>query len=133
MSGKKSILFVAACCAALVAPLLSAQAQACEANPGRAPIRVSIGADGTPAVSAESVTACEGETLRWVFQGTDAREFSVLFVGAEDSPFDWDRQTGSTVTGTVKPGAAKGGKRTEYKYDVEVDGNVLDPRIIVDP
>jgi hypothetical protein len=37
------------------------------------------------------------------------------------------------MTGTVKSGAAKDGNRTEYKYDVEVDGKVLDPRIIVDP
>jgi len=37
------------------------------------------------------------------------------------------------VTGTVRQGAAKDGQQTPYKYDVEVDGKTLDPRIIVDP
>jgi len=97
----------------------------------REPIRVSVGADKTPAVSAESVTAREGETLRWVFQGA-AREFAIVFVSAADSPFEWSSQKGATVSGTVKAGAAKNGQKTEYKYDVDVDGKVLDPRIIIE-
>ena len=130
MFRNKSALLGMTCCLGWALPL-AASAENCVPAPGREPIKVSVGADKMPAVSPETVTACEGETLRWVFQG-DAREFSVLFVSAENSPFEWNRQTGATVSGTVKPGAAKNEQRTEYKYDVEVDGKVLDPRIIIE-
>jgi len=126
----KSALISMTCCLGWALPL-AASAENCVPTPGREPIRVSVGADKMPAVSAESVTACEGETLRWVFQG-GAREFAILFVSAEDSPFEWSRQKGATVSGTVKAGAAKDAQKTEYKYDVEVDGKVLDPRIIIE-
>jgi hypothetical protein len=118
------------CCLAL-ATLLPASADACERSDHR-PILVSVGADGKPAVDTDSLTVCEGDTVRWVFKGT-ARDFAIIFMSAEESPFEWDRQTGATVTGTVRSGAAKGGQRTPYKYDVQVDGETLDPRIIVDP
>jgi plastocyanin len=111
---------------------LASTAEACVPDSTRGPIRVSVGEDKMPVVTPDSVTVCEGETLRWVFQGSDARAFSVIFVNADQSPFDWDRQTGATVTGTVKAGSAKNGEKTEYKYDVEVDGQRLDPRIIVE-
>jgi plastocyanin len=118
------------CCLAL-ATLLPASANACERTDHR-PIIVSVGADGMPAVDTDTVTVCEGDTVRWVFKGA-ARDFAIIFTSAADSPFDWDRQTGATVTGTVRQGAAKDGQQTPYKYDVEVDGKTLDPRIIVDP
>jgi len=130
MLRNKSALLGIACCLGWALPL-AASADNCVPTPGREPIRVSVGTDGTPAVSPETVTACEGETLRWVFQG-GAREFAILFVSAEDSPFDWSSRRGATVSGTVKAGAAKGEQKTEYKYDVEVDGKVLDPRIIIE-
>jgi plastocyanin len=118
------------CCLGLAASL-PAHAE-CVPDPGRETIKVAVGPEGTPVVTPESVTACEGETLRWVFQGADAKEFSVIFVNDDKSPFDWSRQSGATISGTVKSGAAKGGKKTEYKYDVDVDGKVLEPRIIIE-
>lgn len=130
MFQRKSILGGLACCLAL-ATTLATSADACESTDHR-PILVSVGADGMPAVDTDSVTVCEGDTVRWVFRGA-ARDFTVSFTSAADSPFDWDRQTGATVTGTVKPGAAKDGQRTPYKYDVQVDGKTLDPKIIVVP
>jgi len=130
MLRNKSALLGITCCLGWALPV-AAIADNCVPNPGREPIRVSVGTDGMPAVNPETVTACEGETLRWVFQG-EAREFAILFVSAEDSPFDWSSRRGATVSGTVKAGAAKDEKKTEYKYDVEVDGKVLDPRIIIE-
>lgn len=127
----RPLMILAASCALLAAPLTTRAECVPDAN--RAPIRVSVGADGQPAVTPADVSVCEGETVRWVFQGSDAKEFSVLFRSDAGSPFDWDDQTGATVTGTVKSGAAKGGQRTPYKYDVEIDGKTLDPKIIVDP
>lgn len=125
-------LLLAAACSATLAMPLAAQAAGCVPDSNRAPIRVSVDAEGQPVVTPEDVTACEGETLRWVFTGSEAREFAVIFRADAGSPFDWDRQTGATVTGKVKADAAKDGEKTEYKYDVEVDGKVLDPRIIID-
>lgn len=130
MFQRKLILGGLTCCLAL-ATTLPANADACERT-SRRPIMVSVGADGLPEVDADAVTVCEGDTVRWVFKGA-ARDFAISFTSAADSPFDWDRQTGATVTGTVKPGAAKDGQRTPYKYDVQVDGKTLDPKIIVDP
>ena len=130
MFQRNSILGGLACCLAL-ATTLAGSAAACERTDHR-PILVSVGADGMPAVDTDSVTVCEGDTVRWVFKGA-AREFAISFTSAADSPFDWDRQTGATVTGTVKPGAAKGSQPTPYKYDVQVGGKTLDPKIIVVP
>jgi plastocyanin len=130
MLGRKSMLLGMTCCLGLAASL-AANAE-CVPDPGRETIKVAVGAEGTPVVTPDSVTACEGETLRWVFQGADAKEFSVIFVDADKSPFEWSRQTGATISGTVKSGAARNGKKTEYKYDVDVDGKVLDPKIIID-
>ena len=132
MNVTRKVLLAAGCSVILAMPLAT-QAAGCVPDPNRSPIRVSVGADGQPVVTPEDVAACEGETVRWVFTGSDAREFAVIFRSDAGSPFEWDRQTGATMNGTVKAGAAKDGNRTEYKYDVEVDGKVLDPRIIVDP
>jgi hypothetical protein len=130
MFKRKLILGGLACCLAL-ATTLAARADACERTDQR-PIVVSVGADGTPAVDTDSVTVCEGDIVRWVFKG-EARDFAIIFTSATESPFEWDRQTGATVTGTVKPGAAKGGQSTPYKYDVQVGEKTLDPKIIVEP
>jgi plastocyanin len=122
---------VALACSLAMAVALPAVADACERGT-RKPIMVSVGADGMPKVDPETLTVCEGDTVRWVFRGA-ARDFSVLFTSAEDSPFDWNRQTGATVTGTVRQGAVKGGQQTPYKYDVQVGEKTLDPKIIVVP
>lgn len=122
---------VALACSLAMAVALPAVADACERGT-RKPIMVSVGADGMPKVDPETLTVCEGDTVRWVFRGA-ARDFSVLFTSADDSPFDWNRQTGATVTGTVRQGAVKGGQQTPYKYDVQVGEKTLDPKIIVVP
>jgi len=126
---KSRLLGVTGCLALAMA--LSAGAEACE-RADRRPIMVSVGADGMPQVDTDSLTVCEGDTVRWIFRGA-AREFAILFTSAEDSPFDWNRQTGATVTGVVRQGAAKDGQQTDYKYDVQVGDKVLDPKIIVVP
>ena len=116
---------VAACCALLVA--VTAPAGACEQRP-QPPVMVTVGADGIPVVDRDPIRACEGDTIRWVFQG-GARELAVIFRDDASSPFDWNRQTGATVTGTVQAGASE---RGPFKYDVEVGGRRLDPQIIVE-
>jgi plastocyanin len=118
-------------CGLALAMTLSAGADACERDT-RQPIMVSVDADGMPKVDPDTLKVCEGDTVRWVFKG-NARDFLILFTSAEDSPFDWDRRTGTTVVGTVRQGAAKDGQQTPYKYDVQVDGKTLDPKIIVVP
>jgi hypothetical protein len=131
MSRHHSILAGMTCCVSLTLALATS-ASACEPNPQRPPIRVSVGTDGKPVVTPDTVNACVDETIHWVFQG-GAKEFAVSFTGADGSPFDWNERKGASVTGTVRPGAVKGQKPTPYKYNVEVDGKVLDPQIIVDP
>jgi len=115
---------------ALAVPVLASAECIPKNNP---PINVQPGPDGKGKVSAEVVTACEGETLRWVFTGPEGDEMVVIFTSVEDSPFEWDRLTGRTVTGTVKKGAAKQGQETPYDYVVEINGQPVDPRIIIQP
>jgi hypothetical protein len=131
MARHKSLLVGAACCASLTLVLV-ASVSACEPDPGRQPIRVSVGDGGNPVVTPDTVHACVGETIRWVFEGP-AREFAVDFASADKSPFQWAKLTGATVEGTVKGGAAKGGKPTPYSYDVSFGSQSSDPQIIVDP
>jgi plastocyanin len=130
MFWNKSRLPAATACLAF-AMMMSSGAEACE-RADRQPIMVTVGADGMPEVDIDSLTVCEGDTVRWIFQGS-ARQFSILFTSAEDSPFDWKQQTGATVTGTVRQGAVKDGQQTPYKYDVKVGEKTLDPKIIVVP
>ena len=96
---------------------------------------VTVDDNGQPVVTPDSIYAREGDEVHWVFKGNPAKDFIVTFTGDEGSPFDWDEQkgeNGASVTGTVRAGAAKGGKRTRYKYAVKVEGKVLDPMIIID-
>lgn len=118
-------------CGLALAAVLPAGADACERKDHR-PILVSVADDGTPEVDTDSLTVCAGDEVRWVFKGSP-RDFSVIFASLADSPFEWDRRTGSTITGTVREDAAKGGETTPYKYDVQVGGKKLDPKIIVVP
>ena len=132
MSRFQSTLIGLACCFTM-SLVFTSSASACEPDPGRQPIRVSVGADGKPVVSPEEVRACVGETIRWVFNGWAAKQFAVEFTSAEDSPFSWGRQTGATVEGTIKTDAVKDNKPTPYSYNVSFDSQASDPRIIVDP
>ena len=91
-----------------------------------------ISADGKTGVLVELNAETDFVAKNDTFQGA-AREFAILFTSAEDSPFDWNRQTGATVTGVVRQGAVKDGQQTDYKYDVQVGDKVLDPKIIVVP
>jgi hypothetical protein len=118
--------------------ILSAGVSGCAsgaAHASKTPIQVTVSVDasGTPAASPDTITAHEGTKVHWVFQGPAAQEFAVKFTNVANSPFDWSEQKGTQVWGTVKSGAAKDKKRTEYKYSVDVNGKVKDPRIIVEP
>lgn len=104
-------------------------------QPFKIQVQVDVDENGQPTVTPEPIYAREGDEVHWVFRGNPARDFIVKFTGAEGSPFDWETkkgENGASVTGTVKDGAAKGGKRTPYKYDIDVGGKVLDPQIIID-
>jgi len=88
--------------------------------------------NGVPVVSPEPVNAREGDRVHWVFRGKEAKEFKVMFKNVPESPFNWSEKKGASVSGSVKEGAAKGGASTTYKYGVDIDGAVLDPKIIID-
>ncbi len=89
---------------------------------------VTVGADGMPKVNRDPIRACEGDTIRRVFQG-GVRKLAVIFQDAAESPFKRHRLTGATVTGTVLTGAVQAGS---FKYDVELNGRRLDPQIVVE-
>jgi len=88
--------------------------------------------DGKPQVDWPSVTAREGDQLHWIFRGAAAKEFAIVFSSVADSPFDWSQMKGAQVKDCVKVGALKNGATTEYDYNVDIDGRVLDPKIIIE-
>lgn len=137
MSRHQLVLARMASCVAL-GLILSAGVSGCAsqgsgANKTPIQVTVTVDASGMPAVSPDPITAHEGNKVHWVFQGPAAKEFAVIFTNVANSPFDWSEQKGTQVWGTVKSGAAKDKKRTEYKYSVDVNGKVKDPRIIIEP
>jgi hypothetical protein len=107
-----------------------ALAGACESDKDKLTIDVTVGADGTPAVSIDPVLACKGDEIKWKFKGEGAREFAIKFASEADSPFDWKHKrdkVGKMLKGTVRNDAAP----REYKYTAEVDGKDKDPVIII--
>lgn len=88
--------------------------------------------DGKPQVAPDPAKAREGDQVHWIFRGSAAKEFAILFSSVADSPFDWSQMKGAQVKACVKAGAAKNSPSTEYNYNVEIDGEVLDPKIIID-
>ena len=113
-------------CIALGAPGLGHAA--CDREPDKRPIQVKVDASGRPEVCPDPIDTSVGETLRWIFAGSEAKKFSIEFLTDEGSPFEWDEIKGATVTGTVVEQA----RGKEFKYDVVVEGKRLDPIIIVD-
>jgi len=110
----------------------AAMADCKSSAPTKRPVMVSLDEAGEPSVSPETLNACEGDEVRWVFQG-GAKDISITFTGETGTPCEWGTQTGATVICTVRSGALQNNESTTYKYDVGVDGKVLDPTIIIDP
>ena len=125
-----------------IAPLLAAgsiavacypaQARACESDPDKLKVDVMVDENGETVVSPDRIRihACRGDEIKWKFKGEGAREFAVKF--ASDSPFDWKykpEKVGKTLKGTVRADAAT----KEYYYIAEVDGDGVDPVIVIDP
>ena len=96
-----------------------------------APIRISLGRDGTPRVDIATVVVKVGQ--RVVFVGPE--EFTIDF--PQDTPFNSKRiDAENAVINLVVPeqvrGKAQSGAKTiKFKYDVIVNGKRLDPHMIV--
>lgn len=82
-------------------------------------------ANGEPSVDNENVVlwSTEGDQLEWVSD----HDFVICF--PRNSPFKSNHfGSHNPRSGSIKPGAS--GK---YKYNVEVNGQILDPTVIVKP
>ncbi len=109
---------------------LAANATACVSTDKKPKIKVSV-VNGQPVVDKDTLRVCVGDEVHWVFAGS--KEFKISFL--QDQPFDWPDKSmkGASVKGQVRPDAVQNGKPTEFPYGVDVDGVMLDPKIIVDP
>jgi plastocyanin len=146
MSRASSCLAALACGTVLTLGF-AASASACDSPGKKVTIKVKLD-NGQPVVDTDTVNACVGDTVQWLFTvnacvgdtvqwlfAGGSKPFKVQFMGG-DSPFDWpdgSKSDPARIEATVKAGAVKDGKSTPYPYDVEVDGATLDPKIIVDP
>jgi len=112
----------------------AANVDACDSPGKKVTIKVNVDEAGEPNVSPDTVDVCVGDKVHWVFPGA-AKQFKVQFVG-DASPVEWREKSSdnsASVQGTVQPGTVTGNAPTPYKYNVEIGGKVLDPRIIVQP
>lgn len=98
-------------------------------------IQVREGPDGKPILKykgqpADAVHVCLGDTVRWVLTGPN-REYFVDFFSGAPFPGAKKRNSSAGVISVVIGGPAERGKG--YDYDTEfVDGEAMDPRIVVD-
>ncbi len=101
---------------------------------GNHTIQVRAGDDGAPVLtyrggSADEVHVCVGDRIQWVLTGSD-REFLIDFLSG--APFEGATTLGSN-SNAVSMVVGTSAERRGYDYDVQfVDGQGMDPRIIVD-
>lgn len=91
-------------------------------------VEVSVDKDGMPSVKNQYVEVEESQRVVWV--GPDSME--IRFV--KNSPFkDKKLDTKNSVVNAVIPRQkwGKSEKKATFKYDIIVDGKVLDPFLIV--
>ena len=89
-------------------------------------IKISVGKDGMPKVSAETVILEEGQRIVWA--GPSKMEIKF----PKGSPFKSRvLETENGVINKVIPRGQQKEKEKKYKYDVVVDGKVLDPFMII--
>ncbi len=89
-------------------------------------VRISLDGNGVPRVSAEKVVVNVGQRIVWV--GPEKMEIKF----PEESPFkERVLKTDNGVINRVAPEQKFKGKEKRYKYDVVVNGKVLDPFIII--
>lgn len=92
--------------------------------------------DTSPQPDCPANASCRnrGQTVHWRRADSGAA-FSLNFHGAENQIFDnWGQgncQSGSNPGGQLICRIADGAPANDYKYDVEADGCVLDPRLII--
>jgi len=125
------VLLVAAGLGGCAANRSDQRSAECKCKGGKVQVFVSE-VNGKPDVVPDQAKAREGDEVHWIFRGSTAKEFAVLFSSVADSPFEWSQMKGAQVKACVKAGAAKNDPATEYKYDVDIDGQVLDPKIIIE-
>jgi len=91
-------------------------------------VRVSVGEDGYPRVEPDQVTVNRLEDERVVWQADKGVNFTICF--CEETPFEsFHFHPCLPTSGSVRK-AALG---REYKYSVEVNGKLIDPKVVVYP
>ena len=99
---------------------------------GACPLGVS---DSSPQPNCPPQAACRsrGNTVHW--RRDDGGNFSLNFYGAESQIFEnWGQgncQSNSNSGGQLVCKIAADAQANDYKYDVEAEGCVLDPRLII--
>ena len=91
-------------------------------------VRVSVNADGYPRVEPDFIEIDRRLDERVVWQAEKGLNFTVCF--GDETPFESVHfHPCLPSSGKVRDGASGG----EYKYSVEVNGKVIDPKVGVKP
>jgi hypothetical protein len=91
-------------------------------------VRVTVNEDGYPKVEPDFVEIDRRLDERVVWQAEDGVNFTICF--GDETPFEsFHFHPALRSSGSVRQGASGG----EYKYSVEVNGKVIDPKIGVKP
>jgi plastocyanin len=129
-----SLLLAAGTMLADDTPLAGDEAWCNQQRPNqKAVIRVSAGDDGTIRVEPDTCTVAPGARLVWIAPKGTA--FEVVF--ADDTP-DEDGRPKITSQSTAKEErisirSRRADSRQSFAYDVVVEGEMLDPVVIIDP
>ena len=91
-------------------------------------VKVSVGEDGYPRVDPDQIEINRLHDERVVWQADEGVTFTICF--GDETPFEsFHFHPCMAASGSVRKGASGG----EYKYCVEVNGKVIDPKIVVHP
>ena len=91
-------------------------------------VKVSINEDGYPRVEPDHIEINRLQDERVVWRAEEGVNFTICF--GDETPFEsLHFHPCLPKSGTVRQGATGG----EYKYSVEVNGKVIDPKVGVKP
>jgi hypothetical protein len=100
-------------------------------NLAQIPVTITHREGAPPSIDSESIVIDRNEggediEIVWVCNSTD-KDFYICF--PTESPF----QQRHFHRGNSRSGGIKAGASGRYKYNIEIDGQILDPQVIVRP
>lgn len=126
-------LLLGACATGEPAVDLARDGPKCGAAPAasRVHVQVHYDAGGTPVVTPVDCVVAAGTVVTWRGPYQAANAFTILFRGENPAPGTRGRLPSKATGARQRVETRVDGPPGRYKYDVEANGQVLDPAIII--